>query len=237
MSSGASLELQGRVAVVTLVNAPVNGLSHAVRNGIMRCLDQAEQHEVAALVLVGDGATFSAGADIAEFASGGSAKEPMLNEVVERVSALRMHTIAAIHGAALGGGLELALACHCRLMDARAKCGLPEVHLGLIPGAGGTQRLPRLVGCEMAIRLMTSGKTISAKEAAEVTIADEVIEPAGKSLTSHFAHLSRPIFPTCHRILFLQSRHSQRVWRLSPRARCLVRRSTWPNPSLRSPST
>lgn len=197
MSSGASLELQGRVAVVTLVNAPVNGLSHAVRNGVMRCLDQAEQHEVAALVLVGDGATFSAGADIAEFASGGSAKEPMLNEVVERVSALRMHTIAAIHGAALGGGLELALACHCRLMDARAKCGLPEVHLGLIPGAGGTQRLPRLVGCEMAIRLMTSGKTISAKEAAEVTIADEVIEPAGKShipfcpfVTPDFSYMS-----------------------------------------------
>ena len=149
------LRARGRVALIKITKPPVNSLGFAVRKGIADGLDAAEKDGASAVVFAGDGATFPAGADITEFAAGGGFKEPTLTDIIERVSALKLHTVAAIHGTALGGGLELALGCHWRLADAKAKCGLPEVHLGILPGAGGTQRLPRIVGCEEAIKLMT----------------------------------------------------------------------------------
>ena len=154
------LRARGRVALIKITKPPVNSLGFAVRKGIADGLDAAEKDGASAVVFAGDGATFPAGADITEFAAGGGFKEPTLTDIIERVSALKLHTVAAIHGTALGGGLELALGCHWRLADAKAKCGLPEVHLGILPGAGGTQRLPRIVGCEEAIKLMTSGRPV-----------------------------------------------------------------------------
>lgn len=166
--------LRGRVALIRIVNPPVNSLSHAVRLGISDGLDQAEAANAAAVVISGDAATFPAGADIAEFATGGERKAPMLPEIITRLSELRLHTIASLHGTALGGGMELSLACQYRLINDRGRVGLPEVHLGLIPGAGGTQLLPRLVGPEMAINLMASGRMITAKEALLANLVDEV---------------------------------------------------------------
>ena len=169
------LRARGRVALIKITKPPVNSLGFAVRKGIADGLDAAEKDGASAVVFAGDGATFPAGADITEFAAGGGFKEPTLTDIIERVSALKLHTVAAIHGTALGGGLELALGCHWRLADAKAKCGLPEVHLGILPGAGGTQRLPRIVGCEEAIKLMTSGRPVGAAAAAKLGLVDEVV--------------------------------------------------------------
>ena len=156
----ASFALRGRVALIRIKNPPVNSLGFAARKGIADGLDEAEKAGATAVVISGDGATFPAGADIKEFASGGHMKSPALPELVQRVASLNMHTVAAIHGTALGGGMELTLACQYRLMHEHGKLGLPEVHLGLLPGAGGTQLLPRIVGCEAAINLMTTGKMV-----------------------------------------------------------------------------
>ena len=173
--------MRGRVALVRITKPPVNSLGLAVRKGLMDGLDAAEKSNAGAVVLVGDGSTFPAGADIAEFATGGHMTQPVLGNVIERVSALGMHSVAAVHGTALGGGMELTLACHWRLMHKHAQFGLPEVHLGLLPGAGGTQRLPRLIGCEAAIKMMTSGAMISAKKALAAGLADEVVPSTAAS--------------------------------------------------------
>ena len=167
--------LRGRVALIRIAHPPVNSLGHAVRQGIWDGLDAAERDGAEAVVIAGEGLTFPAGADIGEFAKGGHLRHPPLGAVIERLSALPMHTVAAVHGTALGGGMELALGCHWRLMHKSAKFGLPEVHLGLIPGAGGTQRLPRLVGCETAIQMMTSGMMVRAKKALATGLADELV--------------------------------------------------------------
>ena len=167
--------LRGRVAVIRICKPPVNSLGLAVRQGIADGLNQAEAAGAKAVVIAGDGATFPAGADIQEFETGGHLQPPMLGALIERISALGMHSIAAVHGTALGGGMELALACHYRLLHEKAKFGLPEVHLGLLPGASGTQRLPRIVGCEDAIQLMTRGGMIDAKAALTKGLADEIV--------------------------------------------------------------
>jgi len=171
----ASFALRGRVALIRIKNPPVNSLGFAVRKGIADGLDEAERAGATAVVISGDGATFPAGADIKEFASGGHMKSPALPELVQRVASLNMHTVAAIHGTALGGGMELTLACQYRLMHEHGKLGLPEVHLGLLPGAGGTQLLPRIVGCEAAINLMTTGKMVNAKAALSSGLVDEIV--------------------------------------------------------------
>ena len=177
--------MRGRVALIRITKPPVNSLGLAVRKGIWDGLDAAEAANAKAIVIAGDGATFPAGADIGEFATGGHMKFPFLGEVIERVSAMPIHTVSAVHGTALGGGMELTLGCHYRLMHEKARFGLPEVHLGLLPGAGGTQRMPRLVGCEAAIQMMTSGAMVSAKKALAAGLADEIVaSPTGSTSPS-----------------------------------------------------
>ena len=169
------LTVEDGIAVLTIDNPPVNALSQGVRQGIKegmaRCLDDSA---VKAIVLICAGRTFIAGADITEF--GGPAKKPGLHESLDELESDSKPVIAAIHGTALGGGLETALCCHFRVCDAGARFGLPEVNLGLLPGAGGTQRLPRVVGVEQALVMMTSGAQIGSTEAADHGLVDEIVE-------------------------------------------------------------
>src|SRR5579883_2178838 len=147
-------ERVGAIAVLTVNNPPVNALSHGVRAGIKSGVDAAlADSAVKGIVLICAGRTFVAGADITEF--GKPMKEPGLAAVIETIENSPKPVIAAIHGTALGGGLELALACQFRVGVADAKFGLPEVKLGILPGAGGTQRLPRVVGVPMALDMIT----------------------------------------------------------------------------------
>ena len=163
------------VAVLTLNNPPVNALSHGVRLGLLKGVEKAQEDESAsAIVIYCEGSTFIAGADITEFATG--PKDPQLDEVLVALEDSGKPTVAAIHGTALGGGLETAMACHYRVAVASAKCGLPEVNLGLLPGGGGTQRLPRLVGVEKALEMVTSGQPISAAEAHQLGLVDDVFD-------------------------------------------------------------
>ncbi len=163
------------VAVLTLNNPPVNALSHGVRLGLVKGVEKAlEDESASAIVIYCEGNTFIAGADITEFATG--PQDPQLDEVLLALESSSKPTVAAIHGTALGGGLETAMACHYRVAVASAKCGLPEVNLGLLPGGGGTQRLPRLVGVEKALEMVTSGQPISAPEAHQLGLVDDVFD-------------------------------------------------------------
>ncbi len=172
--SVVSLQFRDNLAIVTIDNPPVNALSQAVRAGVADAMEQAERGGAAAVVLHCAGRTFVAGADIREF--GKPPLAPWLPEVIARIEALEQPVVAAIHGTALGGGLELALGCHYRVAVPTARVGFPEVNLGLIPGAGGTQRLPRLVGAERALDMMISGKPVNAAVAAQAGIVDRLIE-------------------------------------------------------------
>ena len=137
----------GDIAVLTVRNPPVNALSQPVRQGLWDRMDQAEADlGVRAAMIVGEGRAFFAGADITEF--GKPLMEPFLPDLIQRIEASPLIVVAAMHGVSLGGGLEVALGCHYRIAVPSARVGLPEVHLGLIPGAGGTQRLPRLTGVD-----------------------------------------------------------------------------------------
>lgn len=179
-------EVEDGVAVLTLNNPPVNALSHGVRLGLKEGIDKALADDSACAVLIFcEGRTFIAGADITEFTS--APKEPNLHAVLAMLEDCSKPTIAAIHGTALGGGLETALCCNYRVAVADAKCGLPEVNLGLLPGGGGTQRLPRLVGVEKAIEMVTSGKPIKAREAHDLGLIDSIIEGDLRSGAVEFA--------------------------------------------------
>ena len=168
---------EGQVLVVTIQNPPVNALSQAVRQGLADAVAQARSDaQVQAILLVGSGKAFIAGADIREF--GKPAMPPSLPDVLVQLENSDKIVVAAIHGPALGGGLEVALSCHYRLAVSGAKLGLPEVQLGLLPGAGGTQRTPRLIGVKAALDLMLSGRHASAEEALAMGLVDKV-EPAG----------------------------------------------------------
>jgi len=170
-----TLEKEGGVAVVTLNSPPVNALSAPVREGINNGIKQAiDDPEVQAIVLICDGRTFIAGADITEF--GKAPKGPSLFDAQAMIENSPKPVVAAIHGTALGGGLEVALTCHYRVAVPSAKCGLPEVNLGLLPGAGGTQRLPRIVGAEKAVEMVTSGQHVGAKKCLEMGLVDELAE-------------------------------------------------------------
>ncbi len=159
--SGANYSTQGAITVITLDNPPVNGLDHALRSGVMAGLDQAlADSAVKAVVLVGAGKMFSGGADIREFNTPKASAEPTLRSLIRAIEASPKPVIAAVHGAAMGGGLELALACHHRVASPGAQIALPEVKLGLLPGAGGTQRLPRAVGVEAALNMIVSGAPV-----------------------------------------------------------------------------
>ena len=172
--SVVSIAFKDRLAIVTIDNPPVNALSHAVRAGIVSALDEAVGAGANAAVLHCEGRTFVAGADIREF--GKPPQSPWLPQVIARLEAFEGPVVAALHGTALGGGLELALGCHYRIAVPSARVGFPEVHLGLIPGAGGTQRTPRLIGAERALDMMISGKPVNAAVAAQAGIVDRLVE-------------------------------------------------------------
>jgi 3-hydroxyacyl-CoA dehydrogenase len=170
-----TLEIDGEIAVVTLNSPPVNALSAPVREGITNGVKAAIDNDaVKAIVLICEGKTFIAGADITEF--GKAPKGPSLFDALQMIEFGTKPVVAAIHGTALGGGLEVALTCHYRVAVPSAKCGLPEVKLGLLPGAGGTQRLPRIVGPEKALEMVTSGSHVGAKQCLEMGLVDELAE-------------------------------------------------------------
>ena len=161
----------GDIGVIQIANPPVNALGHAVRSGLVNALEEGiADTQAKALVVLADGRTFIAGADIREF--GKPAQAPLLPDVITQLEACPKPLIASLHGTALGGGLEVALGCHYRVALAGTRVGLPEVKLGLLPGAGGTQRLPRLVGVERALEMITSGRFVDAEEALEAGIID-----------------------------------------------------------------
>ena len=169
------LSVTDGVAVLTLNSPPVNALSAPVREGIHKGIKAAiDDPSVNAIVLICDGRTFIAGADITEF--GKAPQGPSLFEAQDMIENAPKPVIAAIHGTALGGGLEVALTCHYRVAVPSAKCGLPEVNLGLLPGAGGTQRLPRIVGPEKALEMVTSGQHVGAKQCLAMGLVDELAE-------------------------------------------------------------
>ncbi|WP_374764211.1 3-hydroxyacyl-CoA dehydrogenase NAD-binding domain-containing protein [Yunchengibacter salinarum] len=164
---------QGDVLLVTVNNPPVNALSAAVRAGLMDAIEKAGADEtVKAVVIACAGRTFIAGADISEF--GKPPQPPHLPDLCQAIEDCEKPVVAALHGTALGGGLEVALGCHWRVADQHARAGLPEVHLGLLPGAGGTQRLPRLIGAQAALRMITEGKPVDMGLARELGLVDEV---------------------------------------------------------------
>jgi 3-hydroxyacyl-CoA dehydrogenase len=170
------LQRHGDIGVVTVLNPPVNAISHAVREGLVEALERAgEDPDLTALVLLGDGRTFMAGADIREFARPWA--PPGLPEVVDAIEASRKPVVALIHGTALGGGLEIALGCHYRVALPDARLGFPEVRLGLIPGAQGTQRLPRLTGVAIALEMIIGGEPVSAERAHQIGVLDAIVEP------------------------------------------------------------
>ena len=175
ITQSVDLDRRGRVAVLTVNNPPVNALSQHVRHGLDEGLKKAiADQAVSAIVITCAGRTFIAGADITEF--GKPPAPPSLHMVLELIENSAKPVIAAIHGTALGGGLEVTLACHYRIAVKDARFGLPEVKLGLLPGAGGTQRLPRVVGVEKALSMMVSGDPIRADEALKHGLLDEIVD-------------------------------------------------------------
>jgi 3-hydroxyacyl-CoA dehydrogenase len=172
------LSLEGAIAVISLNSPPVNALSAKVRDGLADAFRQAAAAtETNAIVLICEGKTFIAGADITEF--GKPLQGISLRDLEDVIENTPKPVIAAIHGTALGGGLEVALCAHYRVAVPSAKCGLPEVNIGLLPGAGGTQRLPRIVGVEVALDMVTSGRHVPAKQCLEMGLVDE-LAPEGQ---------------------------------------------------------
>ncbi|WP_166267151.1 3-hydroxyacyl-CoA dehydrogenase NAD-binding domain-containing protein [Marinobacter caseinilyticus] len=177
--STAHYEANGNIAVIRLDNPPVNGLGLALRQGIVNGILQAESDDtVKAVVIIGSDRAFSGGADISEFGSAKAMAEPMLTTVINYVESSRKPVIAAISGACMGGGLELALGCHYRIAKPDAQIALPEVKLGLLPGAGGTQRLPRVIGAEHALNMIVSGSVVPAKQFQGSALFDELVDGA-----------------------------------------------------------
>lgn len=192
-SKSISARLQEGALVVTIDNPPVNALSADVRSGLMAALDHAANLETAAgIVLTGAGGTFIGGADIKEF--GKPPVEPMLPEVIERIETFGKPVVAAVNGAALGGGCEVALACHGRIAHEKASFGLPEVKLGIVPGAGGTQRLPRLIGVAAAIDLIGTGRAVKTDEAVTLGLADSIAtDPIGAAIALVHEFTAKPL--------------------------------------------
>ena len=177
--------LEGEIAVLSIANPPVNALSLPVRAGLMEGLTRAAADDaVAAIVLTGSEGTFSSGADINEIASGAALTAPTLRDLQSQMEALGKPLVAAIEGIAFGGGFEMALTCHWRVAGRNARVGLPEVKLGLLPGAGGTQRVTRLAGPAAALEAITSGAPLAAARALELQLVDAVADDAlGAALT------------------------------------------------------
>jgi 3-hydroxyacyl-CoA dehydrogenase len=168
--------VHGEIAVITLNNPPVNGLGHPLRKGIVEGLDQAlADANVKAVVLIGGGNAFSGGADIREFNTPAASAEPHLRQVIAKIERVAKPVIAAVHKVAMGGGLELALGCHYRVAAPGAQIALPEVKLGILPGAGGTQRLPRAIDAKAALDMMVSGNPVMS-EKMPAGLFDEVVQ-------------------------------------------------------------
>ncbi len=174
MTHSVSYTKDGDIGIITVNNPPVNALSHHVRQGLLESFIEANTDDTIATVLICDGRTFIAGADITEF--GRPLQAPSFLGTMEVIENLQKPSVAAIHGTALGGGLETALCCHYRVAVPSARVGLPEVALGLLPGGGGTQRLPRLIGPEAALQAITSGVPMVANQAQKVGVIDAVVD-------------------------------------------------------------
>ncbi len=175
MTEKINLVYHGNIAIITICNPPVNALSVEVRKGLLDALKKTEKKEsIDAIILKGSGKTFPAGADIKEF--GLPPQKPDLPTINDYIESINKPVICALHGNTLGGGLEIALACHYRIAHYKTKLGLPEVSLGLIPGAGGTQRLPRLIGIPEAYKMMASGLPINADKALKLGLINKVIQ-------------------------------------------------------------
>jgi 3-hydroxyacyl-CoA dehydrogenase len=178
MNTPVTLERHGNVALITIDHPPVNAISHVVRSGLLAAIVEADEDaSIQAIVIHGAGRNFIAGADIREMDQ--PSKEPLLNDVLLRVEACRKPVIAALHGAVLGGGLETALACHYRYAADDVQIGFPEVKLGLLPGSGGTQRLPRLIGVHAALDMMITGEPVSYTKAQALGLFDGVLGESG----------------------------------------------------------
>lgn len=194
--SPISTRKHGDVLIVTSNNPPVNSLGHAVRDGLVKAIQEADGDDgVKAVVIICQGQTFFAGADITEFGTPKSFEFPALPQVVDIIENCTKPVVAAVHGTALGGGLEVALSCHYRVAVPSAKFGVPEVKLGLLPGAGGTQRLPRVAGVGKALEMTTSGNPIGAQDAAAVGLVDRIIEGDLEQHAVAFAEEVRDIRP------------------------------------------
>jgi 3-hydroxyacyl-CoA dehydrogenase len=175
--SATTYSTQGAIAVITMNNPPVNGLGYELRSGIIAGLDRADADPaVQAVVLIGGGKAFSGGADIREFNTPKATAEPTLHTVIRAIEASKKPVIAAVHAVAMGGGLELALSCHFRVAVAGAQIAFPEVKLGILPGAGGTQRFPRVVGVETALNMIVSGAAVPSEKLKGTALWDEFLE-------------------------------------------------------------
>ncbi|MFJ0754071.1 enoyl-CoA hydratase-related protein, partial [Bordetella bronchiseptica] len=172
-----AIAMRGDIGVVTLDSPPVNALGRTLRHGLAQCLEQVyARPDVRALLLVSARpGIFSAGADIKEFDQAGSDQDAGLAELIDRIENAPVPVVALLDGAALGGALELALGCHYRLASPRASLGLPEIKLGLLPGAGGTQRLPRLVGARHAVEMVLGGEPVGGETALRYKLADALL--------------------------------------------------------------
>jgi 3-hydroxyacyl-CoA dehydrogenase len=174
--NAAEYAVHGEVAVITMNNPPVNGLGHPLRKGIVEGVDKAlADPNVKAIVLIGGGNAFSGGADIREFNTPAASAEPHLRQVIAKIEAVSKPVIAAVHKVAMGGGLELALGCHYRVAAPGAQIALPEVKLGILPGAGGTQRLPRAIDAKFALEMMVAGNSVMS-EKMPAGLFDEIVQ-------------------------------------------------------------
>jgi len=177
MTMSTRYQMHGAVAVITLDNPPVNGLGYEVRTGIVVGIDRAQADpDVHAIVIIGSAELFSGGADIREFDTPRATAEPTLHTVIRMIEASPKPVIAALGGVCMGGGLELALGCHYRIASRSAQIAQPEVKLGLLPGAGGTQRLPRAIGVETALNMIVSGATVPATQLEGTALFDALID-------------------------------------------------------------
>lgn len=175
MTTPVDYEIHGAVALIALNNPPVNAMGIAVRTGIMEAVEKAEADgDIKCIVLTGRNRCFCGGADITEF--GKPRQEPSLSVIINRIEASTKPVVVAIHNTAVGGGCEVSLGCHYRVGDASARFGLPEIKLGLLPGAGGTQRLPRLIGIAPALDIILGGEYVDAEKALELGFLDAIIE-------------------------------------------------------------
>ena len=201
--STLSLSVHEHIATLTIQSPPANALSTAILKDLDHQLDQiVDDPSIKAVILKGEGRFFSAGADIKEFTSLQNASDYEIlakngQELFQRIEMFHIPIIASIHGAALGGGLELAMACHIRVVSKSAKLGLPELNLGIIPGFEGTQRLPQLVGNPKAYEMILSGEAITGEEAAEIGLANHAVEedklaPFAEALAKKVAAKSKP---------------------------------------------